>query len=113
LLAQLASDFDVLIVDSPPLGAGFDAFALGTATGNLAVVLRTGVSDCKMAAAKLKVAQTMPIRIIGAVLNCVKLTGSYEYYSYYEGYHAQDEEVQALPAPASKPGTAPVRVRNS
>lgn len=113
LLAQLASDFDVLIVDSPPLGAGFDAFALGTATGNMAVVLRTGVSDCKMAAAKLKVAQTMPIRIIGAVLNCVKLTGSYEYYSYYEGYHAQDEEVQALPAPASKPGTAPVRVRNT
>ena len=32
LISQMSAEYDVVIVDSPPLGAGFDAFALATAT---------------------------------------------------------------------------------
>jgi hypothetical protein len=32
----------VILVDSAPLAAGVDACALGTTTGNLLLVLRTG-----------------------------------------------------------------------
>ncbi|MCC6244488.1 MAG: polysaccharide biosynthesis tyrosine autokinase [Gemmatimonadaceae bacterium] len=91
LLNQLASEYDVIIVDSPPLGAGFDAYALATATGNMALVLRSGVTDRKMAAAKMAVIDTLPVRVMGAVLNGVKLGGVYEYYSYYDDYDAADE----------------------
>lgn len=91
LLNQLATEYDVIIVDSPPLGAGFDAYALATATTNMALVLRSGVTDRKMAAAKMAVIDTLPVRVMGAVLNGVKLGGVYEYYSYYDDYDAADE----------------------
>ncbi|MEP6766238.1 MAG: polysaccharide biosynthesis tyrosine autokinase [Gemmatimonadaceae bacterium] len=91
LVSQLSKEFDVIIVDSPPLGAGFDAFALGTATGNMAVVLRAGITDRKMAKAKLATVDQLPIRLIGTVLNGISLSGAYQYYSYYQDYQAEDE----------------------
>jgi succinoglycan biosynthesis transport protein ExoP len=92
LINQMASEYDVVIVDSPPLGAGFDAYALATATTNMALVMRAGVTDRKMAQAKMAVVDTLPVRVMGAVLNGIKLTGAYEYYSYYQEYAAKDEE---------------------
>jgi len=91
-LAGLRSSYDVIIVDSSPLAAGTDAFALGTATGTLLLVLRTGVSDGGLAQAKLQVMNHLPIRVLGAVLNDVRRDRLYRNYSYYlEGYEAQDE----------------------
>ncbi|MEO7520840.1 MAG: polysaccharide biosynthesis tyrosine autokinase, partial [Gemmatimonas sp.] len=92
LFNQMANEYDVVIVDSPPLGAGFDAYALATATRNLALVMRVGLTDRKMAAAKLSVVDTLPVRMLGAILNGMQLTGVYQYYSYYQDYAAQDEE---------------------
>lgn len=101
LIAQMSSEYDVVIVDSPPLGAGFDAYALATATGNMMLVLRAGITDRKMAEAKMGVVATLPVRVLGAVLNGIKLTGVYQYYSYYQEYEARDEE----PAGALEAGT--------
>jgi polysaccharide biosynthesis transport protein len=92
LISQMAAEYDVVIVDSPPLGAGFDAYALATATGNLALVMRAGVTDRKMAEARMAVVDTLPVRVMGAVLNGIKLTGVYQYYAYYQDYAAKDEE---------------------
>ncbi|GAB1342514.1 polysaccharide biosynthesis tyrosine autokinase [Gemmatimonas sp.] len=92
LINQMAAEYDVVIVDSPPLGAGFDAYALATATGNMALVMRAGVTDRKMAKAKMEVVATLPVRVMGAVLNGIKMTGVYQYYSYYQEYAATDEE---------------------
>ena len=98
MLAGLRPSYDAVIMDSSPLAAGADAFALGTATGSMVLVLRTGVSDRELAQAKLAVLQQLPIRMLGAVLNDVRPGGVYSNYSYYlEGYEAQDE-------PAGTPG---------
>src|SRR5947207_2789163 len=92
LVGQLRGQFGAIIVDSAPLGAGADGFALGTATGSLLVVLRTGVSDRELAEAKLGMLQHLPINVLGAVLNDVRPGGAYRYYSYYrEGYGTRDE----------------------
>jgi succinoglycan biosynthesis transport protein ExoP len=92
LLASLRSQYGVLVVDSPPLNAGVDASALGTVTGNLVLVMRTGQTDRQLAEAKLEMLDRLPIRILGAVLNGVKEGGAYRYYSYYvPGYEAEDE----------------------
>jgi len=101
LLAELRPNYDAVIVDSPPLSAGVDALALGTATGAMVLVLRTGYSDREMAQNKLQALTHLPIRVLGAVLNDVR--GSrYRYYSYYlEGYEARDEQ------PASRLMRAP------
>lgn len=100
LVAQLQREYDVVIIDSPPLGAGSDAYALGIAAGHMVVVLRAGLTDRKMARAKLATLETLPIRVLGGVLNSVKMSGEYEYYSYYLDYAARDEEEEepkALP----------------
>lgn len=101
LINQMASEYDVVIVDSPPLGAGYDAYALATATGNLALVLRAGITDRRMAAAKMATVDTLPIRVMGAVLNGIKMSGAYQYYSYYQDYAAEDE----APAPRLNKGS--------
>ena len=93
LIGGLRSQYQVILVDSPPLSAGVDAYVLGTLTGSLILVLRTGVSDRELAEAKLDVLDRLPIRVLGAVLNDVRPGGAYGYYSYYlEGYEVQEEQ---------------------
>jgi capsular exopolysaccharide synthesis family protein len=82
-LASLREKYSVIIVDSPPLGAGVDAYALGAATGNLVMVLRTGATDRTVAEAKLQIVDRLPVRVLGAVLNGVNGQGRYSYYSYH------------------------------
>ncbi len=113
LINQMSAEYDVVIVDSPPLGAGFDAYALATATGNLALVLRAGTTDRKMAAAKMATVDTLPVRVMGAVLNGIKLTGVYEYYSYYQDYAAHDEEPVARIADGSARSDKPLPAKKS
>jgi succinoglycan biosynthesis transport protein ExoP len=87
LIQTARQKFDVVIIDSPPFIAGVDAYALGAAAGSILVVLRQGVSDRKLAAAKLAVVDRLPIRILGAVINGVPAGGMYRYYGtdYYAG----------------------------
>ena len=92
LLSDLRGSYGVIVVDSPPLAAGVDAYVLGTLTGAMLMVLRTGVSDRELAEAKLDVLDRLPIRVLGAVLNDVRPEGVYRYYSYYlAGYELKDE----------------------
>jgi polysaccharide biosynthesis transport protein len=87
--------FDTIIVDSPPLGAGIDPFALGVVTGNMLVVLRIGKSDRQMAEAKLGVLERYPVKVLGAVLNDVSAQGAFRYYSYLYGYELDEREKHA------------------
>ena len=97
-VAGLRTHYDVILFDNPPLAAGVDPLIVGTLTGNLLLVLRTGQSDREMTAAKLEVLQRLPVRLLGAVLNDVPAGATYRYYSYYlPGYEAVDEEAQAQP----------------
>jgi capsular exopolysaccharide synthesis family protein len=102
LMDKLRSLYDVVIVDSPPLGAGADPLVLGTLTENLMLVLRTGQSDINLASTKLEVLNALPVRVIGAVLNDVRSSGVYRYYMYSSAeYELVDEEGptrEALPS---------------
>ncbi|HEX6052165.1 MAG TPA: polysaccharide biosynthesis tyrosine autokinase [Gemmatimonadaceae bacterium] len=92
LIRSLRNRFDAIIVDTAPLGAGIDPYALGTATGYMILVLRTGQTDRKLASNKLATLDRMPVRVIGAVLNDVRAEGMYKYYSYIDGYGTLDED---------------------
>jgi capsular exopolysaccharide synthesis family protein len=87
LIGMARQKFDVVIIDTPPFIAGVDAYALGAAAGSILVVLRQGISDRKLAAAKLAVLDRLPIRILGAVINGIPAGGLYRYYGtdYYQG----------------------------
>lgn len=82
LMDQVRGRYDVILCDSPPMGAGIDPFVLGTITGNLLLVLRTGVSHREVTQAKLQVLSRLPVQLLGAVLNDVPVGQPYGYYSY-------------------------------
>jgi polysaccharide biosynthesis transport protein len=91
LLNIVRSKFDVIIVDSAPLAAGVDAYALSVATRNLLLVMRTAHTDRRIAKAKLKLMERLPVRILGAVVNAVSSTDLYSEYSYLYGYGPDSE----------------------
>ncbi len=104
LVTAMRERFDVVLIDSPPMGAGIDPFVLATLTGNLMLVLRAGATERDLAEAKLQIVDQLPIRLVGAVLNDVRATmNDYKYYSYTYGYGAVDEPKETT-AIAAKPG---------
>jgi len=108
LMERVHPEFDVIVVDSPPLGAGVDPCTLGTLTGNMILVLRTGATDRDVARTHLTMVRHLPIRILGCVVNDVRPEGMYGYYGYYylAGYNGEAAETEPAPAGA---GVAMVR----
>ncbi len=108
LLNMVRSKFDVIIIDSAPLAAGVDAYALSVATRNLLLVMRTGHTDRRVAKAKLKLMERLPVRILGAVVNAVSSADVYAEYSYLYGYGPDadaDSEVLKDEVGVLQPGT--------
>lgn len=110
LLARLRSHYEVIIVDTPPMAAGADAFQLGLLTGAMAIVFRAGTSDKALVEAKLRSLGDVPLRILGGVLNDLssKAIRSYGYHSayYLPGYEAEDEEYMQEEEPRALPANA-------
>jgi Mrp family chromosome partitioning ATPase len=100
-MGTLKRTYDVIIVDCPPLASGGDPLILGSLTGNLAVVIRTGATEKALAQAKLDQLGRLPIRILGAILNDVSERDSYHSYyaSYLPSYEPVPEEGEEEPAP--------------
>ncbi|HEX3866100.1 MAG TPA: CpsD/CapB family tyrosine-protein kinase, partial [Gemmatimonadaceae bacterium] len=91
LVEELKEAYDVVIFDTPPLAAGIDGYSIAAAAGRLLLVLRVGETERRMAAAKMRMFERLPVEIVGAVLNGIDFQGEYEYYGYVGGYEAQDE----------------------
>ena len=103
LMATLKTRYNVIVIDSPPLGAGIDPFVLSTATGNIMLVLRSGETDRQMAEAKLRLLDRLPVRILGAVLNDISTSDhAYKYYRYVYGYTADEEGLGQLAGATEK-----------
>ena len=91
-IAGVRESFSAIVIDSPPLGAGVDAYALGAVTGNVVLVLRLGTTDRETTEAKLDLLDRLPVRLLGTVLNDVPEHSAYAPYSYYmEGYAYEAE----------------------
>jgi polysaccharide biosynthesis transport protein len=91
LLGAIKQQYQVILVDSPPLGAGVDPLLLGALTGNMIMVVRNGNTDRQVAEAKLQMLDRLPVRLLGAVLNGVRHGEAYRYYSYLPGYESGRE----------------------
>ncbi len=92
LLTQLRSDYDAILVDSPPLSAGVDPFVLATVTGSLLLVIRTGQTERALTRMHLDALSRVATRVLGVVLNGTRESPVYRYYRYLPGYDAAAEE---------------------
>jgi capsular exopolysaccharide synthesis family protein len=88
LLDQLAEEFDLVLLDTPPLGAASDAAVLAAKADGALLVVRAGKTDRATAAHAMQQLRSVGARVLGAVLNDPDATvgkygGYYYYYSYY------------------------------
>jgi capsular exopolysaccharide synthesis family protein len=92
LMETLRADYDVVVMDGPPLAAGADVMLLGNLADKVVVVLRAGSTTEDLAKAKLGTLGNVDLPIVGAVLNALpKSAPEYEYYVHY--YYADAEAV--------------------
>ena len=98
LLVELDERCDVVLLDSPPLLAVADAAILACMVSGVILVLEAGVTKIEGAAAALDVLNKAGAKVLGAVLNNVRLRrrgyGS-DYYYYYYYYYASQSEGEA------------------
>lgn len=97
LLLGARRDYDVVIVDSPPLAAGVDPFIESTLTGGMVLVMRTGSTNRELAESKMELFDRLPVRLLGAVLNGVPDNREYRYYSYMPGYAIESDQAEDQP----------------
>jgi capsular exopolysaccharide synthesis family protein len=102
LLATVRQRYEVILVDSPPLGVGADSIVLGCLSANMLLLFRSGSTHKDFAQARLEPLGRLPLRLVGAVLNDFepdKLASSYyhaHYGQYLPGYEAGAEEREGV-----------------
>lgn len=91
LISFLKQRFDIILFDTPPIIPTSDALVLAPKVDGVVLVLRSGVSDRKMAQKAVSQLRAGNANVLGAVMNQVdfKRDGYYHYYSKYDGYYGK------------------------
>ena len=86
LLDEFAKDYDLVIIDSPPLLGFAECLQITTAADGVLIVSLAGETKRKAVAAVVSLLQRLRANIIGLILNQVGENTSSDGYSYY-GYY--------------------------
>ncbi|WP_373540997.1 GumC family protein [Chamaesiphon sp.] len=82
-IAQWSQEYDLVIIDAPPLTVAADAAILGTQAGGLVFVLRPGVADKESVEYAQEILTQSKLKVLGMVLNGVDLDKQSRYNHYY------------------------------
>ncbi len=100
LLQQMASRYDRVIIDSPPVGIVSDSVVISTRVDGTLMVLKAGHTSRDVARAAVRALSDVKARVFGAVLNDLDLEdqkyGQYYYYYRY-GYYYRDKKEPMSP----------------
>jgi capsular exopolysaccharide synthesis family protein len=88
LLRDAASQYDLVIVDSPPVMAADDATSLAPAVDGVLFVIRAQQTSARVARAALDLLYQRRIRVLGLVFNAVEANAAEYYYYKYKDYYA-------------------------
>jgi capsular exopolysaccharide synthesis family protein len=95
LLDEFAKEFDLVILDSPPLLGFAECLQMATAADGVLIISRAGETKRKAVAAVVSTLQRLRANVIGVVLNQVSHNTSsdgYSYYGYYRSGYATKSE---------------------
>lgn len=87
LLKQLQEDYDIILVDSPPVIAVTDAAILSTKVDGTILIVSSGQTNRDAVQRARDLLENVDARILGVLLNGVDLQGMYGSYYYYYYYH--------------------------
>jgi protein-tyrosine kinase len=90
VLKQLLDNYDYVFIDSPPVLAVTDASILSTLVDGVVLVINSATTRTDLAREATEQFKKANARVIGVVLNQVKMdSNDYKYYYYYA--HSEDE----------------------
>jgi capsular exopolysaccharide synthesis family protein len=83
VLASVLRSADIVIIDSPPVGAVTDATVLGAMVDGVIVVVERGGTQVRAIQKTMHTLQSVGVRVLGVVLNKTRASDMAEYYAYY------------------------------
>jgi polysaccharide biosynthesis transport protein len=91
LLEEAALEFDLVILDAPPLLGFPEPLQMAAAVDGVVVVTRAGQTNRSAVASVLNTLTRLRANVVGLVLNEVhkELSHSYYYYGYYGKYYRE------------------------
>ncbi len=101
IISDLKKSYDIIILDTPPLGSFIEPAILASKADGTVVVIQSGTTDAAAAQSVVAQLEKAKARILGVVLNGVEASaGDYYYYNYYEdgGKKKKKHEKQQHPA---------------
>jgi capsular exopolysaccharide synthesis family protein len=102
VLKQLKSRYDLVVLDTPPLGVVSDAFPLLRQVDGVIAVTRLGISTREHAEHMRDQLRRLEAPVLGLVVNAVKIGRRQKYgYGYYGGYYGKPAEAPEK-TPAAK-----------
>lgn len=87
LLDEFAKEYDLVILDSPPLLGFAECLQMADAADGVLIVTRAGVTQRKAVATVVSTLQRLRTNVIGVVLNKVTQSTSQYGYAYYGRHH--------------------------
>ena len=116
LVATLRSQFDVVLIDAPPVIPVSDPGIMASLANGVLFVVRAGRTQRKTVAQAQNMLQRVKANILGCVLTHVEdyLPGYYRYYHYYRyGAQSQKSSTQPTTVALTEDGTATAAVEGS
>ncbi|MBC7909118.1 MAG: polysaccharide biosynthesis tyrosine autokinase [Pyrinomonadaceae bacterium] len=103
LVAVLESNFDHVVIDSPPIGSFTDGVLIGTMVDGVLLVVHGGRASKGVVRRSRQVLQEVGAKIFGVVLNNVNLSTKDYYYKYYynNNYYKTDSDTDELASSAN------------
>ena len=82
-------DFDIIVIDTPPIGSVIDAAVISTCCDGVAVVMAAGEISYKFAQRIKKQLEVANAKVLGLILNKVSLGTKGYYGKYYGKYYSK------------------------
>ena len=86
-IARMKAEYDIVLIDSPPIIAVTDASILSKLTDAIMLVVNSGKTDQRVLKRSIDLLSQVKTNLIGAVLNGVNISAGYDSYYYYYHYY--------------------------
>ena len=91
MIEDARNTFDMIIIDTPPIGSVIDAAVMSKFCDGGIFVIGSGDTSYKVARRSIEQLERVGCKIIGCVLNKVNIASNSYYGKYYGNYYGDDE----------------------
>lgn len=94
---ELRKEYDLVIIDAPPVSVAADAQILGRISDGMLLIVRQGKVNTSLLSMTKESLQQANVNILGLVANCFSGDkNNYYYYNYYSYYHKESQEPRKI-----------------